>query len=363
MIRVLQCVNNMHRAGLETMLMNYYRHINPDEIQFDFLTHRPERADYDDEIERLGGRVFYAPRLYPQNYAAYFSFMKEFFREHPEYQIVHSHIDAMSFLPLLAAKRSGVPVRIAHSHNTAIDRDFKYPLKQLFRLALPAAATHYLACGREAGTFLFRGKEFQVIPNAVEAAKYRCDPQTRERIRAELHLTDCLVLGHVGRFSAQKNHGFLLDIFQQIVQKDSRARLMLIGAGENEAAVRQRTRQLGLTDKVLFLGSQAEVAPYYQAMDLFVMPSLFEGVPLTGVEAQFAHLPCVFSAGVPEEVCFTDRCIFLPLAKPAEEWAEHILQMAEMPRETVGIRDNRYDIQCAAELLTGRYRALLEEIR
>ena len=133
MIRVLQCVNNMHRAGLETMLMNYYRNMDRTKIQFDFLTHRPFRSDYDDEIESLGGRVYYAPRLYPQNYPKYFSYMKEFFACHPEYKIVHSHIDSMSYLPLLAAKKAGIPVRIAHSHNTRIDKDFKYPLKCFFR--------------------------------------------------------------------------------------------------------------------------------------------------------------------------------------------------------------------------------------
>ena len=136
MIRILQCVNNMHRAGLETLLMNYYRNIDRTKIQFDFLMHRQERSEYDDEIESLGGRIFRAPRLYPQNYPAYFAFMEDFFREHPEYKIVHSHIDAMSYLPLLAAQRVGVPIRIAHSHSTGIDLDLKYPLKQFFRWRL-----------------------------------------------------------------------------------------------------------------------------------------------------------------------------------------------------------------------------------
>ena len=147
MIRILQCVNNMHRAGLETMLMNYYRNIDRDQIQFDFLTHRPERGDYDDEIEQLGGRVYYAPRLYPQNYPAYFAYMKRFFAEHPEYRIVHSHIDSMSYLPLLAAKKAGIPIRIAHSHNTSLDRDFKYLLKQYFRKRIPSVANVHLTCG------------------------------------------------------------------------------------------------------------------------------------------------------------------------------------------------------------------------
>lgn len=362
MIRVLQCVNNMHRAGLETMLMNYYRHIDRNEIQFDFLTHRPERADYDDEIERLGGRVYYAPRLYPQNYAAYFSFMKDFFREHPEYRIVHAHIDAMSFLPLLAAKRAGVPIRIAHSHSTSIDRDLKYPIKQMFRCMLPAAANRYFACGQEAGTFLFRGKDFTLIPNAVNADSFRFDPQLRDQIRTELGLEDCRVIGHVGRFCYPKNHEFLIDIFHVAAQKDAHARLMLIGTGENEAAIRVKVDSFGLGERVLFMGSQAEVGRFYQAMDVFAMPSRFEGVPLTGVEAQFAGLPCVFSDRVPTEVAFTPGCSFLPLDISAEQWAEKLLACATQPRNSAETADVRFDIRSASQVLSEHYRRLLTEI-
>ena len=363
MIRVLQCVNNMHRAGLETMLMNYYRHIDRNEIQFDFLTHRPERADYDDEIERLGGKVYYAPRLYPQNYASYFSFMKRFFRGHPEYQIVHAHIDAMSYLPLMAAKCSGVPIRIAHSHSTSIDRDLKYPIKQGFRLLLPTAATHRFSCGQAAGEFLFRGKDFTLIPNAVEREKYQTDPALRKQMRAELGLENRLVLGHVGRFSYPKNHEFLLDIFVAAVRKDTNARLMLIGTGENEASIREKVRQLSLMDKVYFLGSQAEVARFYQAMDVFVMPSRFEGVPLTGVEAQFSGLPCVFSDRVPTEVAFTEGCSFLPLEAGTAQWAEHVLACAKGERPAALLTETRFDIHTAADRLADTYRQLLTEIK
>jgi len=361
MIRVLQCVNNMHRAGLETMLMNYYRHIDRMQIQFDFLTHRPERADYDDEIERLGGRVFYAPRLYPHHYAEYFSFMTKFFQEHPEYQIMHSHIDAMSFLPLLAGKRAGVPIRIAHSHNTSIDKDFKYPLKQLFRYALPTAVTHRASCGEEAGKFLFRGADFTLIPNAMEPERFRFDAALRQETRQMLGLDGQLVLGHVGRFSYQKNHPYLLEIFRAVLQKQDEAVLMLIGTGEDEAKVRELAKQLGVSEKVRFLGSQADVSPFYQAMDVFVMPSRFEGVPLTGVEAQYALLPCVFSDRVPKEVAFTERCSFVPLEKSAGEWADRILNAADCQRETLEITDNRYDIHQASQLLTDYYLRLLAE--
>lgn len=363
MIRVLQCVNNMHRAGLETMLMNYYRHMNRDEIQFDFLTHRPERSDYDDEIERLGGKVYYAPRLYPQNYAAYFSFMKLFFREHPEYQIVHAHIDAMSYLPLLAAERAGVPIRIAHSHSTSIDRDLKYPIKQGFRLLLPTAATHRFSCGQAAGKFLFRGKDFTLIPNAVEGDRYYPDPVIREQTRLKLGLAGKTVLGHVGRFSYPKNHEFLLDIFAAAVRMDENARLLLIGTGENEAAVLEKVQRLSLTDKVFFLGNQEDVARYYQAMDVFVMPSRFEGVPLTGVEAQFACLPCVFSDRVPTEVAFAENCSFLPLETGTDKWAEHVLACAKVERPAVQLTEARFDIHMAAVVLADTYRRLLTEVK
>ncbi len=359
MIRVLQCVNNMHRAGLETMLMNYYRHMDRTQIQFDFLTHRPDRADYDDEIERLGGRVYYAPRLYPHHYAAYFSFMTKFFQEHPEYKIMHSHIDAMSYLPLLAGKRAGVPIRIAHSHNTAIDRDLKYPIKQMFRYALPTVTSHRASCGEEAGRFLFRGADFTVIPNAMEPERFRFDAKRRKAIRQGLGLDDQLVLGHVGRFSYQKNHPFLLEIFRAVLKKRENAVLLLIGTGEDEGNVKIRAEQLGVSDRVRFLGSQADVSPFYQAMDVFVMPSRFEGVPLTGVEAQYALLPCVFSDRVPTEVAFTERCSFVPLEKSAGEWAEQILSVVASERQALQITDNRYDIHQASQLLADYYRRLL----
>ena len=232
MIRVLQCVNNMHRAGLETMLMNYYRNIDRTCVQFDFLTHRPFRSDYDDEIESLGGKVYYAPRLVPQNYPAYFSYMKAFFAERPEYKIVHSHIDPMSYLPLLAAKRSGVPVRIAHSHSTGIDLDFKYPLKQYFRYKLNKVATHCFACGEEAGKFLFRGREFTMIPNAVDAAQFFYDETVRLRKREELGIAQQLVVGHVGRMTYPKNHPFLLRLFAELLKVKPDALLLLVGTGE-----------------------------------------------------------------------------------------------------------------------------------
>lgn len=220
------------------MLMNYYRNIDRTQIQFDFLTHRPNKSDYDDEIISLGGKVYYAPRLYPQNYPKYFRWMKAFFAKHPEYKIIHSHIDTMSYLPLKAAKKAGVPVRIAHSHNTAIDNDFKYLLKLYFKTRINSVATNSLACGQEAGSFLFGNKPFDIIPNAVDAEKFYFNQAIRESKRVALGVQNNFVVGHGGRLSYQKNHKLLIKIFDVLHKKCPESKLMLVGVGEKEQEIR-----------------------------------------------------------------------------------------------------------------------------
>lgn len=364
MIRVLHVVNDMHRAGLETMLMNYYRNIDRTKIQFDFLTHRPQKSDYDDEIIAMGGKVYYAPRLYPHNYPAYFKYMEKFFEEHPEYQIVHSHIDSMSYLPLRAAKKAGIPVRIAHSHNTSIDKDFKYILKQFFRSRITSVASHYCACGKEAGEFLFKDKDTKVIPNAIEVDRFLFNQEVRKQKREELGLKDEFVLGHVGRLSYQKNHKFLIDIFSEVHKKNKNTVLLLIGVGEKEQEIKAQIRTLGLDNVVRFLGSRSDVNELYQAMDVFVMPSFFEGIPVTGVEAQFAELPCIFSTKVPKEVSFTDKCKFLTLEESIDRWAEVILSINTNVRieNNMTVKNSWYNIKNAKSILVEYYNNInLEE--
>lgn len=359
MIRVLQCVNDMHRAGLETMLMNYYRNVDRSQIQFDFLTHRPYRSDYDDEIESMGGKMYYAPRLYPQNYPAYFKWMHKFFDEHPEYTIVHSHIDTMSYVPLLAAKKGGIPVRIAHSHSTSIDKDFKYALKQYYRLKINSVCNIRLACGKQAGEFLFRNKEFSVIPNAIDSSKYLFNQKIREKKRNELSISGEFVIGHVGRFCYPKNHKFLIDIFSEIIKLHSNSLLVLIGTGEKEEEIQKYSKRMGVKDKVLFLGNRSDVNELYQMMDIFVMPSLFEGVPLVGIEAQYADLPCVFSDKIPEEVMFNKKSIFMSLKSTPSEWAKIILEKKDCKCQR-GYKDmsSKYDIKNSVNLLSELYMEL-----
>ena len=356
MIRILQCVNNMHRAGLETMLMNYYRHIDRDRIQFDFLTHRPDRSDYDDEIESYGGKVFYAPRLFPQNYPAYFRYMKDFFSGHPEYIIVHSHIDSMSYLPLLAAKKAGVPVRIAHSHNTSLDIDFKFIMKEYFRRRVPYVATDYLACGEAAGHYMFGEREFKVIPNAIETSAFRFDPETRERIRRSLGIEGQYVIGSVGRLTNQKNISFLIEVFREICRREEKAVLLIIGGGEQEEKLKGLVQEFGIQDRVRFLGVRSDVGALYQAMDVFVMPSLYEGLPVVGVEAQVSDLQCVFSTNITREIRLSDKAHFLSLDRPASDWAEFILRLVSRTSvRTAAFQCDLYDIENAHSILEQYY--------
>lgn len=357
MIRILQCVNDMHRAGLETMLMNYYRNIDRTKIQFDFLTHRPYRSDYDDEIEKMGGKVYYAPRLYPQNYPVYFKWMKNFFKEHPEYKIVHSHIDTMSYLPLLAAKKAGVPIRIAHSHNTSLDRDFKYLLKQYFRLKINSVCTHRLACGEDAGKFLFGNRSFKVIPNAIDAEKFYFNEELRNKKREELGINSEFVVGHVGRLSYQKNHKFLIEIFKELLKKEPKSLLLLVGVGEKEQEIRNQVENLGIDDKVRFLGNRSDVNELYQAMDVFVMPSFFEGIPVVGIEAQFAGLPCIFSDKVPEEVKFNKMTVFISLSSSINDWITSIEKGKKIIRnlEKNVLFNSKYNVKISFSLLEELY--------
>lgn len=357
MIRILQCVNIMDRAGLETMLMNYYRNIDKTKIQFDFLTHRPNKGVYDDEILSMGGKVYYAPRLYPQNYPKYFKWMEQFFIDHPEYKIVHSHIDAMSYLPLKAAKKAGIPIRIAHSHNTSMDKDFKYLLKQYFRARITSVATDYCACGHEAGKFLFGNVKYTFVPNAIDIQMFLYDEEVRSRKRNELGLHDEFVIGHVGRLSYQKNHKRLIEIFEGFVKQYSNSILLLIGVGEKEEEIKNQVHGFGLDDKVRFLGNREDVNELYQAMDVFVMPSFFEGVPVVGIEAQFSDLPCIFSDKVPNEVKFNSNTTFVPLAASIQEWVNEIQKTRNVIRSASSeeLQSSIYDIKQAKSILEKYY--------
>jgi glycosyltransferase involved in cell wall biosynthesis len=327
-IRVLHVVTYMGRGGLETMLMNYYRNIDRTKVQFDFLVHRQEEADYDAEIKSMGGKIYRLPRLNPWS-VSYLRVLNKFFKEHPEYQIVHSHLDCMSGIPLKYAKKNGVKVRIAHAHSSSQTKDIKYPLKLLFKKKISNRASHMFACGQEAGDWMFNGAKFRVLNNAIDAQKFIYQPNDARKIKKELGIEDKFVIGHVGRFAPPKNHDFLIDIFNEIQMIEKESVLLLIGHGEYYQKIQEKVKQLGLERKVLFMGLQSNVAEWMQAMDVFVFPSIYEGLPVTMIEAQAAGMPCVISDKVPIECKKTDLVTQLSLELSAKEWAKQILTFRE----------------------------------
>lgn len=357
-VRVLQVVTHMNRGGLETMLMNYYREIDRSKVQFDFLTHRSDgEKDYDAEILALGGKIYHLPPLNPFS-LTYRKELDRFFAEHPEYHIVHSHLDCMSSIPLHAAKKHGVPVRLAHAHNTSQDKDLKYPLKLYYRRKIHAEATGLLACGEDAGKWMFPECSFQVLNNAIKTSLYR---YTEERACAEskkLGLTGKFVIGHVGSLRTAKNHKFLIEIFAAIARKRQDAFLLLVGEGSLRTELEEQVRALKLQDSVRFMGLRADVADLMQAMDVFVFPSLYEGLPVTMVEAQAAGLPCFISDAVPVQCIMTNNVWQLPLSSTADAWAEKILkEYADLERRDTSaeIKNAGFDIVENAKWLQNFY--------
>ncbi|MDO5408950.1 MAG: glycosyltransferase family 1 protein [Lachnospiraceae bacterium] len=361
-IRVLHIVTYMGRGGLETMLMNYYRHIDKNKVQFDFLVHRDFEADYDVEILKMGGKIFRVSRLVPWS-NSYKKELRKFFREHPEYKIVHVHQDCLSSVALKVAKECGIPVRIAHCHSSSADKNIKYPIKMYYKKKIPLYATELFTCGKSAGDWMFGGHEYQIIRNAIDTRQYRYNPVTGGRVRKEFDLENELVIGHVGRFNPPKNHRFLIDVFSKIVKKVPNAKLLLVGDGDGRTEIQEKVVTMGIQDNVIFTGIRTDVNELMQAMDVFVFPSLYEGLPVTMVEAQAAGLPCIVSDHVPQECVITNGLVTIQkLEDTPENWAEHILSETEKQWQSRGreayyneIKDSGYDITEAAKWLECYY--------
>lgn len=326
MLRVLHVVTDMNRGGLETMIMNYYRNIDRKKIQFDFLVHRGYRASYDDEIESYGGKIYRLSRLIPWS-KNYIKMLDAFFQEHPEYKIVHVHQDCLSGVILKVAEKNGVPIRIAHSHNSSQNKNLKYLIKLWYKRWIPKYATQLLACGKEAGDWMFEGQPYQVLNNAIDAKKYKYDLKIREKMRQQLQISgDTKVIGHVGRFSEPKNHSFLIDIFQCIHEENKNTKLLLVGNGELYNQIQEKVKKYGLEEAVIFTGVRADVTDLMQAMDVFLFPSLYEGLPLTLIEAQAAGLPCIISDKVPIECAITNLVQQVSLNSDKKKWASVVLE-------------------------------------
>ena len=364
-IRVAQIVGKMNGGGVEAVVMNYFRHIDRSEVQFDFLVDSDSTLIPREEIESLGGRVFEVPPY--QHVVEYQRELQRLFKQEG-WKIVHSHINALSVFPLRAAKKAGVPVRIAHSHSTSGKGEYaKNTLKAVLKTQSNRYPTHRFACSKYAGEWLFgKAAHFEVVYNAIDLDRFCFDAEARAQVRADLGLVgNQFAIGHVGRFTAQKNHAFLIDVFTEVAKRRDDAVLLLVGTGEAGASVKALVDERGLTDRVKFLGQRSDVNRLYQAFDAFVLPSLYEGLCLVGVEAQVAGLPCLFSDAITREVDVTEESCFLPIDR-SQAWIEALSclvprKMAERSKLSLKKFDS-YDIYKQSLILTEKYQQFVRQV-
>jgi glycosyltransferase involved in cell wall biosynthesis len=373
-IRVLQVITIMNRGGAETMIMNYYRAMDKTKIQFDFLVHRNEKGAFDDEIKALGGNIYNMPAIVPKNLFKYIPALKTFFKSHQEYKIVHSHLNAYSYWVLKVAKRNQIPIRIAHSH-TAIEPfhkklflkniDFTTTVKDLIqskvRDFVPQVATHYLACGQKAAIWLFGKKNLDkvlILNNAIDAKRFIYNPIFAKDAKRKLKLNGEYVIGHVGSFGEPKNHAFLLEVFHEMLKEYSHMVLVLVGDGYLRTKIEKKAKDFNIAEKIRFMGVQKDIPGLLQAFDLFLFPSLYEGLPVTLVEAQAAGLKIIASDRITKEVVIVhDLVKFLPLEESAYSWSKYIFENKRYTREDTfdKIVEGRYDIQANAKELEQLY--------
>jgi glycosyltransferase EpsF len=327
-IRIVHVVGKVGTGGVMAVVMNYYRNIDRNQVQFDFVMDGYNATDFDKEIEALGGKV-YKVEAYEKNIIKNMLQCNKIFKDN-HYKVVHSHLNTLSIFPLFVAWLSGVQVRVSHSHTTAAKGEGKRNLmKYILRPFSKIFANYYCACSELAGKWLF-GQSFynkgkvKLVKNAIDITRYSYNAKTRNKLRKDMNLEDKFVIGHVGRFVFQKNHTFLIDIFNEVHKKNDNVVLVLVGEGELEEPIKNKVKALSLTDCVMFLGVRRDVPELMQAMDLFLLPSFYEGLPVVGVEAQAAGLKCILSDAVTQETKITELATFVGITESKEAWSDEI---------------------------------------
>lgn len=331
-IRVLHIGLNEYPGGLSSFVMNIYRNIDRNKVQFDFLSIKNEPLAYENEIHQMGGHVYKELYRIKNHPFRHILGLKKFFKTHAnQFKGIHLHVCGLSFIsPLWYAKKNGVPLRIIHSHQAGDMQENPSALRKALNRkhleTLGAYATHFLACSQRAGEWMYKGRyPYVVIPNAIDIAPFRFNPTIRKIVREELDIGDKFTVGVVGRFDYQKNPEYTVKIFEAIMEMNKNSVLLWIGDGEEFQTIQNKVKKLGLDSNTKFLGIRNDVARLYQAMDVFLLPSRFEGLPFVGIEAQAAGLPCFFSSEITKEADVTGNIQFLSIKATPRAWAEAII--------------------------------------
>lgn len=367
-IRIAHIIGKWIGGGVESVVMNYYRSIDRSKIQFDFICDDDSTDIPYEEIEKLGGRVILIPSY--QKVFKYHNKLKKVLKD-GNYKIVHSHINTLSVFSLWAAKSAKVPVRIAHSHSTTNKKEWKKNLlKQILRPFSKLFATDYMCCSELAGRWLFGNKEYDkgnvyLLNNAIDIDKFAYNEKIRKAKRKELNIkNDTLVVGHVGRFVEQKNHSFLIDIFSEIHKENEKSILLLVGQGPLENKIKEKVKLLGIEDSVKFLGQRDDVNKLYNVMDIFILPSLYEGLGMVLIEAQCASLPCITSTEVPEITKISNKIKYLNLKKNLKIWVKEINNYIDnKDRKKSNTECHNYDITTENTKLVDYYNSCLNDRR
>lgn len=326
MTKVLFITHYLRPNGTENFIMNVYRHIDPTKFHIDFLLYTNEETCHTREVRQNGSIIYVVPGR-KESISGYYLGLKDFFKQHRgEYGAIHFCGGSLtSIAPLFFAWKYDVPVRIAHSHSSFTFGLHNKLLHYLNRIFIHKICTHYLACSDVAGEWFFGKHPFEIVKNGIDVEDFRFSETVRDEEREKLNLTpDNLVIGHVGRFSSEKNHEYLIDIFNEVRQINDKSILLLAGSGDLLEKTKKKVEHLGLSSFVQFLGQRHDVNKLMQAMDCFVMPSTFEGLPFVLVEAQCAGLPCYVSDKISHDSALLSTTKFLPLTAHAKEWAKEI---------------------------------------
>ncbi len=366
-IKVAQVIGKAVDGGTEAFAMNYYRNIDRSKVQFDFLVESTSKTIDIDEIRSLGGNVVIIPSY--KNPLKYMNTLKKIFKQN-KYDIVHSNMNTLSVFTLRAAQKAGVKIRIAHSHSTSNSKEHirnfaKLILKHFSKLY----ATNYFCCSEEAGRWLFGNKLYdakkvELIYNGINIQKFKFDSLTRKKLRSEYSINDKIVYGHVGRMVSQKNHILLLKIFAEIHKKQKNAVLLLVGDGPLKSEIINLAEKLKISDKIIFAGTHKDVSCFYDMMDCFIFPSLYEGLGMTLIEAQINGLDCFVSSTIPKSAIINTNVLTIDLDSLPEEWALNILNFSNSyQRENgyINFLNSNYDIKICAKHLEELYENMVNE--
>ena len=368
-VRILHILGNTQLGGAESRIMDLYRHMDRSVVQFDFVVHSKEEGYFNEEIRKLGGRIFRVPRFHVLNYFSYCRAWKKLLQEHrdadgrSEFHMIQGHMTSTAAIYLPIARKCGIETTIAHARSAGVDKGLKGILTRFLRRNLSKKADYLFTCSELAGISVFGKKAVEqgrtrFLPNAIDCQKFAPDPLVREKIRRELGIEKCYVIGHVGRFHYAKNHEYLLRVFAELVKRKTRDYvLLLLGEGSGMEDIRILSRELGIGDKVYFLGNKSNVNDYYQAMDYFVYPSRFEGMPGTIVEAQTAGLRCLMSDTICKEVIATELVTTRSIREDPGLWADEIEQHLQYQRSSRvdEMKELGFDVHGQAVLMTDFY--------